>query len=366
MSIELWTLAIALVTSVVCALCGSLLLVNRQAMVSEGLSHAVLPGLVLAFILLRDYNSPWLLFAAAASGLLMVWLTQLLQNTRLLDTDAGLGIVFAGMFSLGILLVSSNLRNTHFHADCIIDGNLALAPLDRWTCFGIDLGPRSWNLMLLMFLVVTSFITLCFKELKVTIFDPLLAGQFGLRPRALQFLWLTLVSLTTVAAFDVAGSILIVALMIAPPAAAYLLTDRLSGLLVISAAIAVVSSVGGFYLALALDVSPTGPIASFAGVVFLVVFACAPRRGWVAVCLRRYYQRLETADCLFLDLLAQRNQGTDTWDEFLANICMPSRHVTHTLRRLQSNALIQATQGGYELTARGRIKLQAKLDQLSA
>ena len=79
MSIELWTLAISVITAVVCALCGSLLLINRQAMVSEGLSHAVLPGWVTAFIILQDYDSPLLIIAAATSGLLMVWLTQLLM-----------------------------------------------------------------------------------------------------------------------------------------------------------------------------------------------------------------------------------------------------------------------------------------------
>ena len=99
MSIELWTLAIAAVTAVVCALCGCLLLVNRQAMVSEGLSHAVLPGLVVAFMIFRDYNSPLLILAAAASGMVMVWLTDWLRRTGLVEPDAGLGIVFAGMFN---------------------------------------------------------------------------------------------------------------------------------------------------------------------------------------------------------------------------------------------------------------------------
>ncbi len=335
-------------------------------MVSEGLSHAVLPGLVIAFILLRDYNSPWLIISAAASGLLMVWLTQLLQNTRLLDNDAGLGIVFAGMFSVGILIVSSNLRNTHFHADCIIDGNLALAPLDRWTWAGVDLGPRSWNSMLVMLFVVVGFITLCFKELKVMFFDPLLAGQFRLRPRSLQFVWLAIVSLTTVAAFEVAGSILIVALMIAPPAAAYLLTDRLSRLLVIAAVIAAISATGGFYLAVALDVAPTGPIASFAGAVFLTVFAFAPRRGWLAVSLRRSRQRRETADCLVLDLLSRHRPQTDSWEDFLATVCMPVRQVERTLQRLQQSTYIQPTDSGYELTPHGREQLQTKLTHLLA
>ncbi|MEM6981343.1 MAG: metal ABC transporter permease [Planctomycetota bacterium] len=106
----LWTLAIATVTAITCGLCGSLLLLNRQAMVSEGLSHAVLPGLFVAFILFRSYDSPWLILFSAASGLFMVWATETLAKTKLVDSDASLGIVFAGMFSLGILLVSLNLR----------------------------------------------------------------------------------------------------------------------------------------------------------------------------------------------------------------------------------------------------------------
>ena len=248
MSIELWTLTIAVLTSVVCALCGSLLLVNRQSMVSEGLSHAVLPGLVIGFILFRSFDSIWLIALAATSGLLMVWLTEAIQKTGLVDGDAGLGIVFAGMFSLGVLLVTTYLRGTTFHADCIIEGELALAPLDRLQIAGFDLGPRAWVTMLAMLFLTGGFILLCYKELKVMIFDPSLASRVGLKPALLQYLWLGIVSLTTVVAFEVGGSILIVALMIAPPAAAFLLTDRLHRMLFLSVGLATVSSIAGFYL----------------------------------------------------------------------------------------------------------------------
>lgn len=361
MSIELWTLAISVITAVVCALCGSLLLINRQAMVSEGLSHAVLPGLVTAFIILQDYDSPLLIIAAATSGLLMVWLTQLLQSTRLLDNDASLGIVFAGMFSVGILLVSSNLRNTHFHADCIIDGNLALAPLDRLIWHGVDLGPRAWNLMLGMFVVVVGFISICFKELKLMSFDQILARQFKLHPRFLQFIWLAIVSLTTVAAFEVAGSILIVALMIAPPAAAYLLTDNLARLLFIGAVIASVSAVGGFYLSAGLDVSPTGPIASFAGFVFLLVLAFAPKRGLIAVSIRQMRQRVAVSDCLVLDLVERQALRVDGLDDFAVKVCMPARECQNSLRRLQQRSWIEDRDGQYQLTSVGRNHLSDSL-----
>ncbi|WP_166822837.1 metal ABC transporter permease [Thalassoroseus pseudoceratinae] len=352
MSIELWTLAIATVTSITCALCGSLLLVNRKSMVSEGLSHAVLPGLVLAFVFIRDYNSPILIFAAAVSGMVMVWLTQLIERSRLVDDDAALGIVFAGMFSVGILIVSAKLRNTHFHADCIIDGNLALAPLDRLIVGGMDLGPRSCVVMCVMLALVVAFIVLAYKELKISIFDPILAERFRLRPALLQFAWLGLVSMTTVAAFDVAGSILIVALMIAPPAAAYLLTDRLGRLLVIAGIVATVSSIGGFYLAMNMDVSPTGPIASFSGVMFLIIFAFAPRRGFIATRLRRIRQRSQTIELLILEFIAHDAQRD------LSGLKVPQSSLTRCLKRLIQTGFLRETGSDLELTQKAHDRLQ--------
>ena len=96
MSIEMWTLATAIVTAVACALSGGLLLVKRDSMVSEGLSHAVLPGLAIGFLIFREYNSAWLIALATASGMLMVWLTSWLARTNLVDADAGLGHAAAG------------------------------------------------------------------------------------------------------------------------------------------------------------------------------------------------------------------------------------------------------------------------------
>lgn len=352
MSIEMWTLAIAGVTSITCALCGSLLLVGQKSMFSEGLSHAVFPGLVLAFVFTRDYNSPWLILSAGASGMVMVWLTQLVQRSGLVDGDAALGIVFAGMFSVGILVVSASLRNTHFHADCIIDGNLALAALDRLVVGGYDWGPRSWFIMCVMLSLVIAFIAVAFKELKISLFDPLLAKRFGYRPAILHSVWLSVVSMTTVAAFDVAGSVLIVALMIAPPAAAYLLTDRLGRLLVISSAVAVVSSVSGFYLSVAMDISPTGPIASASGMLFLVVFALAPRRGFLANWLSRRNLRVQTNELLVLELLVQDGSRG------MERIWIPPRALSRIMDRLKHNGLVRQSGTEFEVTAQGMARLK--------
>ncbi|MCP4192668.1 MAG: metal ABC transporter permease [Planctomycetaceae bacterium] len=363
MSLELWTLIIAVVTAISCSLCGSLLVVNRQAMVSEGLSHAVLPGLALAFWILRDYNSPWLLVAAAASGLVMVWLSEAMQRTNLLDSDASLGIVFAGMFSVGILFVSNFLKQTHFHADCIIDGNLAIAALDRFEIGGWDLGPRSWMVMLLILAVQLLFIAVCYKELKASLFDPELASRFGLRPKLFQLSWLSIVSLTTVAAFNVAGSILIVALMIAPPAAAYLVTTRLHHLLLVSAIVGAASALVGFYASLSLDIAPTGPIASASGIVFLLILLCSPQNGFLATQWGRWQRNRETLECLVLQWIEDESQGRSS---FPSEATEPAAKWSFILQRLKQKALIEQSGGQYALTAAGHEKLAAKLAEFSS
>lgn len=354
MSIEMWTLLIGSLTAVTCGLCGSLLLVNRQSMVSEGLSHAILPGLVLAFLFFQSYESPWLIVLAALSGLIMVWATEALANTRLVDPDAGLGIVFAGMFSLGILIVSMKLRNSHFHADCIIDGNLALAPLDQVSLFGLGPFPKSFLTMAFTFLIVLGFILLTYKELKVMIFDPLLAKRVGLKPTLIRYAWISLVSLTTVAAFNVAGSILIVALMIAPPAAAFLMTKRLSVLMYLASCIAVLSAVLGFYLAKYLDVSPTGPMASVSGAVFLFVLFFVPQQGLLALLLRRFGNRSLLNRNLALELASTAPSKAEAIQQIEQVLSMEAAPAEQLFNRLVAESLITPE---LELTPQGQAAL---------
>ncbi|MCP4815590.1 MAG: metal ABC transporter permease [Planctomycetaceae bacterium] len=279
MSLVFWTLAIALITAVTCALCGTYLVVKKEALVSEGISHAVLPGIIVGYLVFQDRSSPLLILSAAATGLLMVGLVQLIKRTRLVDGDASLGIVFSAMFSGGVILASQNLRNVHFHAQCIIDGNLATAALKTVQWGDVDLGPQAFWVMALTLALVLTFILAFYKELKLMAFDESLARSMGFRPVLMHLVWLGLVSITTVSAFEAAGSILVVALMIAPPAAAYLLTKNLFPMLTWSVVIAVASSVVGVYAGYHLDISPTGPIALAAGLFFLGVALFAPGQG---------------------------------------------------------------------------------------
>ena len=354
MGIEFWTLAISVATGLTCSLCGVLLVTNREALVSEGLSHAVLPGIILAFIVLRDRSSPLLILAAASMGLLMVVLVALLSRTKLVKDDASLGVVFPALFSIGVVMASTELGNTHFHAHCIIDGNLALTPLDRLIVDGTDIGPRPAYVMFFMLLVVIAFLVVFFKELKIMVFDPLLAARLGFRPALLHLAWLGVVSLTTVSAFEVAGSILVVALMITPPAAAYLLCDNLKKMLVVSALLGVLSAVLGYYLGLALDISPTGPMSSVAGAIFLVVLLFAPR-GVLARARRRQRQRRDLRDRV---LLVQLAGGGVERGALGARLPWDPAVLTRALDRVVRAGLVEQDESRWRLTATGAARVK--------
>jgi len=275
--IEFWTLAIAAVTALACALSGSFLVLKREALVSEGLAHAVLPGIVIAYALTGDRTSPLLLVGAAATGLVMILLVQAIRRTGVVDSSASLGVVFPALFSVGVLLTSMDLAGEYFHADCIIEGNLALAPLDRLELWGRDLGPRAFWSVSAALLLVIGFVLLLFKELKLLTFDAELAASLGFRPDRVHLAWLAVVSFTIVASFEAAGSILVVALMIAPAAAAVLWVNDVRHVLGLAAVFALASAFAGHHLGLSMDIAPAGPMATSAGALFLASLALAPR-----------------------------------------------------------------------------------------
>lgn len=348
--IELWTIAIAVMCALTCALAGSFLVLKRESLVSEGLAHAVLPGIVLAFVVTRDRTSPLLIVGAAGMGLAMVLLVKLIRRTGIVDRDASLGVVFPALFSFGVLLANAELSQTHFHADCIIDGNLSLAVLDRFEPFGHDLGPRSFWALSVVFSLVTAFLAVFFKELKLMTFDAGLARSLGLRPHLLHVAWLFLVSIATVTAFETAGSILVVALMIAPPAAASLWTHDLRSFLVLAALFGAIAAVFGFYTALGLDVAPAGPIATLAGVVFVLSFAFAPRGGALTLAIKRHRRRRD----MDVDLLLARfkNDRVRGAGDVHTELEWPKGRWRRAVERaIESGTVTRAPDGALECTA---------------
>ena len=315
MSAALEILLVAVVTAVAAALPGTFLVLRRLAMVSDAISHAILPGIVVAFFATGDLSSPLLVAGAAATGVLTVALIEAVNRSRLLPEDAAIGLVFPALFALGVVLVSRYAGDVHLDTDVVLLGELAFAPFDRFVVGGRDFGPIALWIMGGILLINLAFIAVVFKELKLATVDAGLAAALGLKPALLHYGLMTVVSITAVGAFDAVGSILVVALMIAPPATAYLLAERFLPMLALGALTAALAAAAGCGIAFLLDVSIAGAMATTCGVLFAAAFLLAPRRGLLVQIRRRAVQRLEFGVTMLLVHLLHHEHAPDAVEE---------------------------------------------------
>lgn len=272
---------IAVIVSIACALPGVFLVLRGTTMVSDAITHTVLLGIVLAFFITRDLNSPLLMVGATLIGVATVWVIEALQRTKLMSNDAAIGVVFPLFFSLAILLITRYTGDVHLDTDSVLMGELVFAPFDRMTLFGIDVGPRALFSMLIILLINVVFISLFYKELKVTTFDAAFAAAIGISPVVIYYGLMTLVSLTAVGAYDSVGSILVVGFMVGPGLTAYLLTYELKKMLGSAVIFAALNSIIGVQAAFAFDTSIAGMIAVLNGLICLTVFIISPKKGLI-------------------------------------------------------------------------------------
>lgn len=278
--------AIGALVGIAASLLGTFLLLRRESMLSDAISHSVLLGIVAAYLLTGALDTPLHVLGAALAGLATVVLTDLLVRSRRVKQDAAIGLVFPALFAAAVLLINVYARDVHLDTDAVLLGEIAFAWLDVVEVAGVEIA-RSLATMLAIALLNLAFVVVLYKELKLATFDPALALALGLRPALIGYALLALVSVTAVGAFEAVGAILFVAFVIVPPAAAYLLTDRLAHMLVLGSAIAIASSWGGYAFARAYDVSIGGAMASATGVFLLLAWLFSPRHGLLARARRR-------------------------------------------------------------------------------
>ncbi|MDP5082575.1 MAG: metal ABC transporter permease [Winogradskyella sp.] len=291
---------IASLVAIACAIPGTFLVLRKMAMISDAISHSILPGIVIGFFITQDLNSPLLILLAAVTGVVTVVLVEYIQKTGLVKEDTAIGLVFPVLFSIGVIMIAKNANDIHLDIDAVLLGELAFAPFDRFFISGIDVGPKSlWVIGSILIITVALLITF-FKELKLSTFDKGLAASLGFSPILIHYGLMTVSSITTVGAFDAVGAILVVALMIAPAAAAYLLTTDLKKMLVLSVVFGVFSAISGYWFAHWLDASIAGSITTMLGVLFLIVYLFAPSKGIIAVMYREKQQRTEVSLLTFL------------------------------------------------------------------
>jgi len=291
---------IACIVAIACAIPGTFLVLRKMALISDAISHSILPGLVLGFFITHDLNSPILIFMAALSGVVTVVLVEFIQKTKLVKEDTAIGLVFPVLFSIGVIMIAKNANDVHLDTDAILLGELAFAPFDRFLVDGSDLGPKSLWIIGTILLITIGLLFAFFKELKISTFDVGLATALGFSPIMIHYGLMSVASITIVGSFDAVGAILVVALMIAPAATAYLLTDNLKRMLSLSVVFGVFSAIAGYWLAHWLDASISGSMTTILGIVFLLVYLFAPKRGLISVLYRNKQQQIEVSLLTFL------------------------------------------------------------------
>lgn len=291
---------IAAVVAIACAIPGVFLVLRKMALISDAISHSILPGIVIGFFITEDLNSPLLILLAALMGVITVVLVEAIQKTGLVKEDTAIGLVFPALFSIGVILIAKNANDVHLDVDAVLLGELAFAPFDRLIVSGTDIGPKSLWVMGTILLITIGMLFAFFKELKVSTFDAGLSAALGFSPVVLHYGLMTVSSVTVVGAFEAVGAVLVVALMIAPAATAYLLTSDLKKMLVLSVIFGVFSAIAGYWVAHFLDASIAGSMTTILGLVFLIVYLFAPNKGLIAVMYRQRQQRTEVSLLTFL------------------------------------------------------------------
>lgn len=277
---SLWIILTGILAAGACSLVGCFLVLRRMAMLGDAISHAVLPGIAIAFLFSGSRDPLPMLAGAGTLGVITTFLIETLHRRGKLQQDASIGVTFTWLFALGVILITLFAGQVDLDQECVLYGEIAYVPLDLWISdAGNLLGPRAVWTLGIIFLLNLLFVILCYKELKVTAFDPALATSLGISATLWHYLLMSMVSLTTVGSFESVGAILVVAMLIAPPATAYLLTDSLSRMLIYAVILGATSAIGGYYFAYALDGSIAGAMAVVAGVQFALAFFFSPSHG---------------------------------------------------------------------------------------
>jgi manganese/zinc/iron transport system permease protein len=356
---------IAMIAAIACALPGVFLVLRRMSLMSDAISHVVLLGIAVGFLITHNLASPLLVVGAAITGVVTVSLVELLTRTQLVRKDAAIGLVFPALFSLGVILIArANADEVHLDTDAVLTGELAFAPFNRIFWHQRDFGPVALWTMGIILVINLALIIVFYKELKIATFDTALAASLGFAPALIHYGLMTMVSVTAVGAFEAVGSILVVALMIAPPASAYLLTDRLSRMLLLSAGIGVLGALGGYWLARSVNASIAGSMATVQGIIFACVFSFAPGRGLFYLARRSNRQRIEFArKMLAIHLLHHENSPAAAVENRVEHL---SEHLRWTPRFAETivtsaerNGFVQRTPNGHlTLTPPGRALAQ--------
>ncbi|MBC1473340.1 metal ABC transporter permease [Listeria grandensis] len=250
----------SIIVGVVSGVIGSFIILRGMSLMGDAISHAVLPGVAISYMVGINF-----FVGAAAFGIVAALGIGFVNQNSRIKNDTAIGIVFSSFFALGIIMISLAQSSTDLYH--ILFGNvLAVRSSDMWMTLGIGM-------------LVILLVGLFYKELLVSSFDPTMAESYGLKVRMLHYFLMTLLTLVTVASLQTVGIILVVAMLITPAATAYLLTNRLSVMLFLAAGFGAVSAIVGLYFSYMYNLASGASIVLAATALFILVFLFSPKQG---------------------------------------------------------------------------------------
>lgn len=275
-----WIILSASFVSISCSLLGAFLMLRKMSMVGDAISHSVLPGIVIAFLITQSFNSVFMLLGAAVFGILATVLIEYFNKIGRVQEDAAIGVTYTWLFALGVILISVFANSTDLDQDCILYGEIIYIPLEEWiTSSGIYLGPVKVWILGIVTIIVVLFVVVFFRKLFLMSFDPDFGTAIGISISLWHYIFMSMVSFVTVSSFEAVGAILVIAFMIIPPATVYLFTDSLKKLLVFSSLLGIASSTIGYYLAVWSNTSVSGLIVCVMGLFFFLALFFSPNHG---------------------------------------------------------------------------------------
>ncbi|TAF63791.1 MAG: metal ABC transporter permease [Cytophagales bacterium] len=263
---SIWIMLTGILVAVNCSLLGVFLLLRKMTMIGDAIAHAVLPGIVLAYFVTQSKGGVVVLAGAALFGIITTLLIELFHKQLRLQTDAAIGMVFTVLFSVGVILISLFANQVELDQECVLYGEIAYVGLDTW----YDV-PRSIWLLGGLLIVVVNFVIFGYRPLWASTFDATFATLTGVSVLFWHYALMSLVSVTTVFAFESVGAILVVAFLIGPAATAYLVAKNLKQMLLGAVLAGLGAVIGGFYLAVWCNSSLAASMATFVGIEFLAV-----------------------------------------------------------------------------------------------
>lgn len=337
-----------------CALPGNFLVLRRMSMMGDAISHAVLPGIVIAYLVLGSRSSIPMLVGAVLAGVFTTFLTELLHRKAKVEESTSMGVVFTTLFALGIFLVTKEAGHVDLDVDCVLYGSLEVLAYDLYS--------GTFFILVGVLIINALFIALFFKELKLTSFDEQLADTLGFSSQLMHHLLMGLVAITTVAAFEAVGSILVIAMLVVPPATARLFTDRLSTQILLSLLIAsgcaIIGHAAAIYLPQLLGFSDTitsGMMATTAGVIYLAALLFAPRYGTLSKARHRknMNRKLVREDVLGLMYRAQENGQPAAAAWLSDSLMLPEPQLSMALAELRKTEQIEGEEAALTLLPAG-------------